>query len=106
VAIGEELELAARDERFLFCFVSGQPVSMAGNQISAAITGVYTPREFRGRGYAGSVTAATVERIYAEGRKIACLDADLRNPASNRCYTKIGFTPVCGSLHFRRASIA
>jgi predicted GNAT family acetyltransferase len=52
--------------------------------------------------YAGSVTAATVDRIYAEGRKIACLYADLRNPASNRCYTKIGFTPVCTSLHFHR----
>ena len=72
---------------------------------SAAITGVYTPPEHRGRGYAGSVTAATVEPIYADGRKIACLYADLRNPASNCCYTKIGFTPVCGSLHFHRADI-
>jgi len=43
-----------------------------------------------------------VERIYGEGRNMACLYADLRNPASNRCYTKIGFTPVCGSLHFHK----
>jgi uncharacterized protein len=50
---------------------------------SAAITGVYAPPEMRGRGYAGSITAATVERIYAEGRKIACVYADLRNLASN-----------------------
>ena len=62
----------------------------------------HAPPELRGHSYAGSVTAATIERIYAEGRKIACLYADLRNPASNRCYTKIGFTPVCTSLHFRR----
>ena len=41
-------------------------------------------------------------RIYAEGRKIACLYADLRNPASNRCYAKIGFSPVCGSMHYHR----
>lgn len=60
------------------------------------------PPELRGRGYAGSATAATVERVYAEGRSIACLYADLRNPASNRCYTKIGFAPVCRSLHFHR----
>ena len=73
---------------------------------SAAITSVYTPPERRARGYAGSVTAATVERIYAEGRKTACLYADLRNPAANRCYAKIGFTPVCGSLHFHRHRIA
>ena len=106
----EELEQAARGERFLFWIVDGQAVSMAGIvrrlKTSAAITGVYTPPELRGRGYAGSATAATVERIYAEGRKIACLYADLRNPASNRCYAKIGFTPVCGSLHFHRTSIA
>jgi predicted GNAT family acetyltransferase len=69
---------------------------------SAAITGVYTPAELRGRGYAGSVTAAMVERIQAEGRATACLYADLSNPASNRCYAKIGFRPVCGSSHFYR----
>ena len=106
VPVREDLERAAGEDRFLFWIDKGRPVSMAGIvrrlKTSAAITGVYTPPEFRGRGYAGSVTAATVERIYAEGRKIACLYADLRNPASNRCYTKIGFAPVCGSLHFHR----
>ena len=102
----EELERVAGEERFLFWIVNFRPVSMAGIvrrfKNSAAIAGVYTPPELRGHGYAGSVAAATVERIYAEGRKIACLYADLKNPASNRCYTKIGFTPVCGSLHFHR----
>jgi predicted GNAT family acetyltransferase len=102
----EELERDAAEDRFLFWIVNGQPVSMARIvrrlKQSAAITGVYTPPELRGHGYAGSVTAATVERIYAEGRKIACLYANLRNPASNRCYTKIGFTPACTSLHFHR----
>jgi predicted GNAT family acetyltransferase len=71
---------------------------------SAAIAGVYTPPELRRRGYAGSITAAVVERIYAEGRKIACLYADLGNLASNRCYAKIGFTPLCSSLHFYRSA--
>jgi hypothetical protein len=47
-------------------------------------------------------TFQTVERIYADRRKIACLCADLRNPASNRYYTRVGFTPVCKSLHFHR----
>jgi len=101
-----ELEHAACEDRFPFWIDNGQPVSMAGIgrrlKHSAAITGVYTPPEMRRRGYAGSITAATVECIYAEGRKIACLYADRRNPASNRCYAKIGFTPVCKSLHFYR----
>jgi predicted GNAT family acetyltransferase len=98
---------ALRENRFLFWIDAGQPVAMAGVvrrlTTSAAITGVYTPPELRGRGYAGSVTAAAVERIRAEGRVVACLYADQRNPASNRCYTKIGFTPVCASWHFHKA---
>ncbi|HJY50787.1 MAG TPA: GNAT family N-acetyltransferase [Stellaceae bacterium] len=101
-----ELERAASENRFLFWIDNAQAVSMAGIarrlKTSAVISAVYTPPELRGRGYAGSVTAAMVERIYTEGRKIACLYADLRNPASNRCYTKIGFRPVCKSFHFLR----
>jgi predicted GNAT family acetyltransferase len=102
----EELQRTAGEHRFIFWIDNGRPVSMAGIvrrlKNCAAVTGVYTPPELRGRGYAGSVTAAAVERIYAEGYKIACLYTDLRNPASNRCYAKIGFTPVCDSLHFYR----
>jgi predicted GNAT family acetyltransferase len=51
----------------------------------------------RGRGYAGAVTAAVVDSIFAEGRTAACLYVDLRNPYSTRCYAKIGFQPVCRS---------
>lgn len=106
VPSGEELQRLASSGTFLFWIANEQPVSMAGIvrclRNSAAITGVYTPPALRGRGYAGSATAEAVERIYAEGRKTACLYTDLRNPASNRCYRKIGFAPVCGSLHFYR----
>ena len=82
----EELERAAGEDRFLFWICNSEPVSLAGIlrrlKRSAAIAGVYTPPQQRGRGYAGSVVGATVERIFAGGRKIACLYADLRNPAS------------------------
>jgi predicted GNAT family acetyltransferase len=71
---------------------------------AAAIAGVYTPPAQRGRGYAGSVTAAVVERIFAEGKGAACLYTDLRNPAS-RCYTKIGFKPACSSWHYPRTCV-
>jgi RimJ/RimL family protein N-acetyltransferase len=93
---------------FLLWIVDDRPVSIAGIrrrlQSSAAISHVYTPPECRNRGYAGSVTAAIVERILAQGYKTACLYTDLRNPASNRCYEKIGFKPVCRSMHFHRAT--
>lgn len=104
--VREELERIAAEGRFTFWIDKEQPVSMAGIvrrlRNSAAITGVYTLPELRGRSYAGSVTAAVVERIYAEGRKTACLYTDLRNSFSNRCYAKIGFKPVCSSMQFYR----
>ena len=59
------------------------------------------PSQTRGRGYAGSVTAALVERIYAEGKLFVCLYTDLRNSFSNRCYTqRLEFTPVASSWHY------
>ncbi len=101
-----ELERLAGDGRFLLWIDGGRPVSIAGItrrlKSSATIAPVYTPPELRCRGYAGSVTAATVERIYAEGHRTACLYTDLRNPASNRCYANVGFRPVCEALHFYR----
>ena len=77
----------------------GSPAALAP---PAAISAVYTPPAQRGRGYAGSVTAAVAERIFAEGKAAACLYTDLRNPASNRCYAKIGFKPVCDAWHYAR----
>jgi uncharacterized protein len=69
----------------------------------AAISGVYTPPERRGRGYAGSVTAALCERLFAEGKHMLRHFTDLANPYSNRCYAKIGFERVCTFYHcFRK----
>jgi RimJ/RimL family protein N-acetyltransferase len=104
----EQLAQSAASGRFQFWIVDGEPVSMAGimrrTRNAAAIAGVYTPPSLRGRGYAGSVTAAVVDAIFAEGRSMACLYVDLRNPYSSRCYAKIGFTPVCRSAYYPRAS--
>ena len=97
----ERLLTRAGDGDHLFWVVDGEPVSLAGivrrTRRAAAIATVYTPPALRGRGYAGSVTAAAVEKIFAEGRSTACLYTDLRNPASNRAYAKVGFQPHCES---------
>jgi RimJ/RimL family protein N-acetyltransferase len=97
----ERLEKAAASGNHSFWIVDGEPVSLAGivrrTRSTAAIAGVYTPPALRGRGYAGSVTAAVAERAFAEGKTTACLYTDLRNPFSKRCYAKIGFAPVCES---------
>jgi RimJ/RimL family protein N-acetyltransferase len=102
------IENAAASGRYLFWTVSGEPVSLAAIvrrlRTVAAIGAVFTPLEKRGRGYAGSATAALCERIFAEGKSAACLYTDLSNPYSNRCYAKIGFKPYCDSWHYLRES--
>ena len=102
----EELEQLAGEAVQLLWVVDGEPVSTAGivrrTRAAAAISRVYTSPSLRGRGFAGSVTAAVVERIFAEGRSAACPYSDLRNSSSNRCYARIGFKPVCSSWHFAR----
>jgi predicted GNAT family acetyltransferase len=63
----EDAEKAAHSGRFLLWTVDGEPVAMAAVNRSLRHTGaigaVYTPPEHRGRGYAGSVTAAVADRI-------------------------------------------
>ena len=102
-------EKVAASGRFLFWTVEGEPVSMAAVarrlRNTGAIAPVYTPPEHRGRGYAGSVTAAVVDKLFAEGKTAVCLYTDLRNPASNRCYARIGFKRHCESWHYLRKSL-
>jgi RimJ/RimL family protein N-acetyltransferase len=103
----DRLEAAAAAGNYQFWIVDGEPVAMAGivrrTRHTAAIAGVYTPPALRNRGYGGAATAAAAEAVFAEGRTAACLYTDLRNPASNRCYAKIGFKPVCRAWHYLRA---
>ncbi len=81
-------------------------VSMAAiarrTKSAASINSVYTPPEYRNKGFAAAATAAVAQEIFAEGRKAACLYTDLRNPASNRCYAKLGFETVCTSWQVAR----
>jgi RimJ/RimL family protein N-acetyltransferase len=102
-----KLESVAAEGRHHFWIVDGEPVAMAGisrrTRNTGVVSGVYTPPHLRGKGYAGSVTAAVAERIFAEGKSAAGLYTDLRNPASNRTYAKIGFRPVSRSWHYLRA---
>lgn len=90
--------------RYFVWTVEGVPVSLAGfarsTRTMGAIAPVYTPPALRGRGYAGSAVAALSQRIFASGRAAVCLYTDMRNPASNRCYAKVGFVPVCELRHY------
>lgn len=103
-ALEDIAQVAAR--RYSLWVIDGQPVAMAatGRKMRGcmSIAPVFTLPEWRGRGFGGAVTAAVVDRIFADGYGIACLYTDLKNPAANRCYAKIGFEPVCDSWVFNR----
>ncbi len=76
----------------------GEPVSLAayGNPTPSGqrVGPVYTPPEFRGRGYATSLVAdLTAERL-AAGARFCFLFTDLANPTSNAIYARIGYEPV------------
>lgn len=101
-----DIEKFVASGRFVFWTNNDRPVSVAAVsrrlRQTAAIAPVYTPPEQRGKGYAGSVTATLADRLFAEGKTAVCLYTDLRNPASNRCYKKIGFGAYCDSWHYLR----
>lgn len=54
---------------------------------------VYTPREHRGRGYAGATVAAASRSRTDEGARV-CLFTDQANPVSNALYERLGFRPL------------
>ena len=81
-----------------------QPVSTAsgirpqGKNISVSL--VYTPPEFRRRGYASAVVAALSQKKLDEGYSYCTLFTDLSNPTSNDIYQKIGYRPVCDYMMY------
>ena len=76
----------------------GQPVSFTGafrgTPNGARIGPVYTPPEWRGRGYASACVAAVSQLMLDEGRRFCFLFTDLANPTSNHIYQQIGYRPV------------
>jgi GNAT superfamily N-acetyltransferase len=81
----------------------GRAVSLVGRQGevfgATRIGPVYTPHEFRGRGYASALTAHVTRQILDTGSE-ACLFTDLANPTSNKIYAAIGYRPVADFVGF------
>ncbi|MGN5633458.1 GNAT family N-acetyltransferase [Streptomyces sp. AC154] len=94
------------DKDFTFWEASdGVPVSMAGS--TSAVGGmvrvdpVYTPAQFRGRGYAGAVTVEVSRAALAVGATDVVLFADPANPTSNALYQRIGYVHVVDFTGYR-----
>lgn len=84
--------------------VDGKTVSMAaiGRQTrgGVAVFGVYTPKEFRKRGFASAVVAQLSEQQLKGGREFCVLYTDASNPTSNKIYQDIGYKIIGDSKYF------
>jgi predicted GNAT family acetyltransferase len=58
------------------------------------IQAVYTPKESRGRGYAGGATEVSTRLALDDGASAVVLVTDLANPTSNALYHRLGYRPV------------
>jgi predicted GNAT family acetyltransferase len=77
---------------------SGRPVALAayGSPTPSGIRigPVYTPPEYRKRGYASALVAALSQSLLDSGRRFCFLFTNLANPTSNAIYQAIGYRPV------------
>jgi predicted GNAT family acetyltransferase len=90
------------DASRLYLWHHGAPVSMAWRarptQNGIVVSGVYTPPEWRGRGYATACVASLSQLLLDEGFKFCALYADFDDPVSNHIYCKMGYRPVQPSI--------
>lgn len=82
-----------------FIWEDGHPVSMAthtrSTQNGAGVNCVYTPPNYRGKGYASSLVAELSRTLLERGNKFCFLFADADNPISCGIYRKIGYYDLC-----------
>ena len=66
------------------------------------ISGVYTPKEERGKGYAYNLVYTLSKKCLDEGAEYCVLYTDAENPISNHVYEKIGYVKrvECEELEF------
>ncbi|HET6662988.1 MAG TPA: GNAT family N-acetyltransferase, partial [Acidimicrobiales bacterium] len=81
-----------------------RPVHLTAHNLpalgAARIGPVFTPREHRGKGYAGNAVARVARQLLDGGAR-ACLYTDQANPTSNALYAALGFEPVVDMVEMR-----
>jgi predicted GNAT family acetyltransferase len=96
---GVDARLSSGSDAGLWYWFDGRPVALAGyggpTPTGIRVAPVYTPPEYRRRGYASALTAALSQALLDAGRRACFLFTDLANPTSNRIYQAIGYRPVC-----------
>lgn len=89
------------DKNKLYVWEDDQIVSMAGKAKATnngiVVNYVYTPDEYRNKGYATTCIASLTKKLLQD-YKFCALYTDLSNPTSNSIYMKIGYKPIGDSL--------
>lgn len=89
-------EMARRDCLYVWdddgarCVVAMSGRTQNGRRVSA----VYTPDEFRRRGYAANAVAAACEIALGDGASFCVLFADREPSLPSRVYRRVGFEPI------------
>ena len=88
----------------LYIWDNGEPVCIAKKarptRNGTTVNTVYTPPEYRNKGYATSCVWSLTQKILTDHYSFCSLYTDLSNPTSNSIYTKIGYVPVGDALVF------
>jgi len=84
-----------KDETLWVLEVDNQPVAMTGfnSKVAGAVQvgGVYTPPEFRSRGYGRHLVSASLAAEYEQGSQISILFTDQGNTPARKAYESIGY---------------
>ncbi|HEY9620156.1 MAG TPA: GNAT family N-acetyltransferase [Crinalium sp.] len=95
----EQLVDSRLQQQNIYLWEDGVPVSMVGGKPFSATAGriapVYTPPEYRRKGYATASVAALSQKLLDEGCDRCFLFTDLANPTSNHIYQQVGYRPIC-----------
>ena len=96
--INKEVDRYLKEKNVYFWQDNNKSVSFASGSRSTLncvnIGPVYTPPEYRRKGYATSMVADLSQMLLDKGFKYCLLFTDLANPTSNNIYRKIGYQPV------------
>lgn len=81
----------------IYLWEDGMAVSLASGKCShgfARIGLVYTPADYRKKGYATACVSALSQKFLDQGSHCCYLLTDLANPTSNHIYREIGYQPI------------
>ncbi|SDK17087.1 GNAT family N-acetyltransferase [Sediminibacillus albus] len=85
--------------------VDGTPVSMANQsrktKHGVTVNAVYTPDEYKRKGYATALVSAFSKLLLQEGNDFCSLYTDQANITANSIYKKIGYQEVGESIMYR-----